>query len=215
MNIQHHPDPATLMSYAAGSLPEPLAAVVACHLALCPACRSDMAWLDEAGAALIDKLPQIAVTSAAPPLPSDPVDMRPSAEARALPSRGDVPAPLVALVGARLDAVAWKRMAPGIWHKPLPLSDGATGDLRLIKVAPGVTLPEHGHGGQEMTLLLDGAYTDAIGRFARGDVADLDEDTEHQPVADADAGCICLIAAVKPARYKGWIARMLQPLVGI
>jgi putative transcriptional regulator len=216
MSIQHHPDPATLMSYAAGSLPEPLAAVVACHNALCPVCRADMAWLDEAGAALVDALPRIAVGTPAPTVPSTDASAPRAATASSSPAAGgDVPAPLVARVGTRLDAVAWKRLAPGIWHWPLPLSPGVSGDLRLIKVAPGLTMPEHGHGGQEMTLLLAGAYTDRVGRFARGDVSDLDADTEHQPVADADAGCICLIASEKPARYKGWIARLLQPLVGI
>ena len=32
--IMRHPDPATLMSFAAGSLPEPLAAVMAAHLSI-------------------------------------------------------------------------------------------------------------------------------------------------------------------------------------
>ena len=38
--------------------------------------------------------------------------------------------------------------------------------------------------GQEMTLILRGAYRDQIGRFAPGDVADLDEGIEHQPVIE-------------------------------
>ena len=40
--ISHHPDAATLMSYAAGSLPEPLAAVIAAHASGCTACQREM-----------------------------------------------------------------------------------------------------------------------------------------------------------------------------
>lgn len=213
MTIHHHPDPATLMSYAAGTLDEPLSAVVACHAAACAQCRREISWLETLGSALIDALPAPKGSAAAvPPLSAScPVVAGTTPPTAA----GDVPAPLVHLVGTQLDAIAWKRLAPGIWHRPLPLSKGVAGDLRLIKVEPGLHLPEHGHAGQEMTLLLRGAYVDEVGRFATGDVADLDEDIEHRPVADAEAGCICLIASVKPARYKGWLPRLLQPFVGV
>lgn len=218
MTVHHHPDPSTLMSYAAGSLPEALAAVVSCHIAMCPECRAEVNWLEEAGGALLDALAGERVSSAAPDVADElavavRADARPRITASA-PS-GNVPAPLVALVGPDLDAIRWRRLAPGIWHKKLPLSKAGGGDLRLIKVAPGLKLPEHGHGGQELTLLLHGAYSDCFGRYGRGDIADLDEEVEHQPVADPVEGCICLIAVVKPSRYKGWMARLLQPLVGV
>ena len=51
--IMRHPDAATLMSFAAGSLAEPLAAVVAAHVAMCAACRADVADLELLGAALL------------------------------------------------------------------------------------------------------------------------------------------------------------------
>lgn len=218
MIVHHHPDPSTLMSYAAGSLPEALAAVVSCHIAMCPECRAEVNWLEEAGGALLDGLDGERVTSGAPDIGDAAAlavraDPRPRSSA-SVPS-GNVPAPLVALVGPDLDAVKWRRLAPGLWHKKLPLSKGGQGDLRLIKVAPGLKLPEHGHGGQELTLLLQGAYSDCFGRYGRGDIADLDEEVEHQPVADPRDGCICLIGIVKPSRYKGWMARLLQPLVGV
>ena len=76
-------------------------------------------------------------------------------------------------------------------------------------------MPEHGHGGAELTLVLRGAFHDETGRYARGDVADLDETVEHQPVVtDAGGDCICLIASEKPERFHGLVARLLQPLRG-
>lgn len=66
-----------------------------------------------------------------------------------------------------------------------------------------------------MTLVLRGSYTDSTGHYAAGDVADLADDVEHAPIADAKEGCICLIASEKPARFKGLLARMMQPLAGL
>jgi putative transcriptional regulator len=76
-------------------------------------------------------------------------------------------------------------------------------------------MPDHGHGGGELTLVLKGAYADETGEYRAGDVQDVDEDVEHTPVADPVAGCVCLIASEKPARFKGWIGKLLQPLTGM
>lgn len=221
MTITHHPDPSTLMSYAAGSLPEPLAAVVAGHVAMCAKCRRDVATLELVGSTLIDRLPREDVHAAASLDERagagllDPLGDGVLADMPAAASRGEVPAPLARLVGNDLDQVPWRRLGYGVWHCPLPLSRSVRGDLRLFKVAPGCVMPEHGHGGSEMTLMLRGSYSDEFGRFVAGDVADLDEDVEHQPIADAADGCICLVASVGRARFKSLVARIVQPFTGI
>ena len=76
-------------------------------------------------------------------------------------------------------------------------------------------MPEHGHGGTELTLVIEGAYGDDTGRYGRGDVQEVDGSIEHQPVADAELGCICLIASEQPARFKTLIARLVQPWTGM
>ncbi len=215
MAITHHADDSTLMSYAAGTLPEALSAVVAAHVAMCTDCRRELATLDELGAILLADLPGQATVMPLPrqpavePAPCSAIVRKPSAAA------GTIPAPLTRLVGKDLDAIAWKRLGLGVWHLPLPLSANATGDLRLIKVAPGQIMPDHGHGGAELALILAGSYTDSIGHFGHGDLADLDDAVEHQPIADREAGCICLIASEHPARFKGLFARLVQPFVGL
>ncbi len=128
---------------------------------------------------------------------------------------GDVPLPLRKLIGDSFDAAPWRRIGPGIRHIRLPLSPSVKGDLRLLRVAPGRKVPDHGHGGAELTLVLKGAYDDVVGHFSRGDVADLDVDIEHQPVASPGEECICLVAAEHKAKFKSIIGRIIQPLVGM
>ena len=38
---------------------------------------------------------------------------------------------------------------------------------RLLRIPAGKPVPEHGHGGQEMTLVLRGAFEDHLGLSAR------------------------------------------------
>ena len=217
MPITHHADDATMMSYAAGTLPEALSAVVASHMAMCQRCRIELAGMEQLGAVLLAGLS---------PSPVGPMPARPSAAAGldrdegdhvldAIERAGDIPAPLSRIVGSDLSSVQWKRLGLGVWHMPLPLSQGAKGDLRLIKVAPGQAMPEHGHGGSELSLILAGSYTDEIGRFGVGDIADLDDEVAHKPMADRETGCICLIASEEKARFKGLFARIVQPFVGL
>ena len=95
------------------------------------------------------------------------------------------------------------------------MSPDANSQLRLLRIAKGRNVPEHGHNGQELTLILRGAYQDEIGHFKAGDVADLDEHIEHQPRVVSDEDCICLVALEAPTRFKGWVSRAMQPFVGI
>ena len=210
MKITHHLDDATLMSCAAGSQPEAMAAVVTSHLAVCPRCRAELKGHSLIGEALFESLKPEPVSRGAPL-----AGVRMDAGAVRAADEAEMPEALAAALEGRFDDVPWRRAAPGIWHYPIELSEGAKGDLRLIKVAPGVKLPEHGHGGSELTLVLDGAYRDEFGTFRRGDVADLGDDVEHRPVADPELGCICLAASDAKPRFTGMFARLLQPLAGL
>jgi putative transcriptional regulator len=90
-----------------------------------------------------------------------------------------------------------------VWQHRLELSPGAQGELYFIKLAPGFRLPLHGHTGAELTVVLTGAFTDASGEFRRGDMQDIDNSIEHQPLGDREEGCICLVAAEGPYLLKG------------
>jgi putative transcriptional regulator len=209
--ITHHLDEATLMSFAAGSLSEALSAVVATHLAVCTACACEARRMETIGSALFSGLASANLDGPVPvmALRRSEADGTPPV---AVTGSSEVPAPLARLIGADLDRVPWRRLGLGVWHHKLPSS---AGDLRLLKVAAGRRMPEHGHGGSELTLMLRGSYTDVTGTYRPGDVADLDDSIEHSPIADPETGCICLIASEHPAHFKGLLPRLVQPLTGM
>jgi putative transcriptional regulator len=201
MTITHHLDDATLMSFSAGALPAALAAVAAAHVDACTRCRREMAALEQVGAALLSGLSPVALASGQPPLPSGPRQPREPA-VRA--------SPLAGLLGGDLEGVPWRWIGPGVWDHRLPLV--GAGKLRLIKAGPGRSLPEHGHVGAEMTLVLRGSFRDEAGRYLRGDVAEADESMPHQPVNDAEGDCICLVGSEQPEQFSGLLARQWQRL---
>jgi putative transcriptional regulator len=209
MSITHHPDDSTLLSYAAGSLPAALAVIVAAHVSVCPRCRDEVATMELLGGALLADLPGAALERSEPGMPE--VERRRPVTPPAIGS-AEVPAPLAHLVGNDLDALRWRWVSPGSWLRRVPVVGG--GMLHLFKCAPSVTLPEHGHEGSEITMVLRGTLSDITGRYGPGDVCDLDDSVEHIPLAGAE-GCICAVAQDLPVRFRSLLVRLARPWHGM
>ena len=216
MSIEHHPDIATLMAFSAGTLDGPYATVVATHLAMSEGGRETLRGIDTIGGALLAAEPVAEMSAGAldrlmGALGGEKIEVVPHDE------RGDdgLPLPLRSHLPGGLEAVRWKWTGPGVATADLAWSDDGKSRLMLLRVAGGRRVPEHGHGGQELTLILQGAYRDRFGVFAKGDIADHDEDVEHQPIAEPGEDCICLVAVDAKLTFRGRLMRALQPLFGI
>ncbi|EXJ13070.1 MULTISPECIES: ChrR family anti-sigma-E factor [Nitrincola] len=216
MNISHHFDDATLMAYASGSLPQGMALLVACHLHWCPHCRQRLAEAEAIGGALLAQIEPMSLKADALKSVMDRLDLEeeiPLPQIRPVQTATDLPAPLHHYLQTNLDHLPWKRLGYGVHHIDLNLK--GPGATRLLKIAPGVSVPHHTHAGNELTLILRGSYTDEFGRFSAGDVADLDGEVKHQPIVDTDQDCICLIATDAPLKFTGLMGRLVQPFIGL
>ncbi len=109
-------------------------------------------------------------------------------------------------------AIRWKKMLPGMAYLPLSFSDDSL-SVYMLKVAPGIKTPRHRHPGMELTLVLDGAFHDENGHYAAGDLIILQDDHDHQPIADDRQGCICIVASDHPAHFTGTLTRFLNFLM--
>ncbi|MFC6669169.1 ChrR family anti-sigma-E factor [Marinobacterium aestuariivivens] len=219
MNIRHHLDDATLMAYAAGSLVPGMALLVACHLERCPQCRERLLQAEAVGGALLEVLEPVALEDSGDALARvlerlDSEMPEPAPVARGAARRDpDMPSALAERLQGSLDGLQWRSLAPGV--KQVDLHLGGPGATRLLRIAPGVSVPHHGHRGSELTLVLRGSYNDELGRFRAGDVADLDLEVSHQPLNDTDEDCICLIATDAPLKFSGLMGRLVQPFIGM
>lgn len=221
MSPRHHLDPTTLISYAAGALPPEMAAIAALHFAACGHCRNLLRDAEQIGGALVEKqLPvwpeadartrreaMLQALDATVAAPVAPVQAPPPVDPDALPKV------LQPFFGKTFSALKWRWMGPGAHYVRAIGPTGVT--LLLLRIGPGKRMPVHGHQGAELTQILQGAYDDALGHFQAGDAADLDAETEHQPITSPGTACICVSALDQPLRFPGWLARKLQPVFGI
>lgn len=219
MSIQHHPDDELLVGYASGELAEAWSVLIATHTALCPSCRNKVRAAEAVGGALVAEAEPVEMT----------VDALEATLARATtpeksPERAPVelsqgarpvlPQPLRDYAGGDLESLRWKRLGHGAYHIPLVSGRGAP-TARLIRIPAGNPVPEHGHNGLELTMVLQGSFMDGDVEFSAGDVETADSDLEHQPVATAGQDCICLAVTDAPLRFRGPVARLVQPFIGI
>ena len=224
MKIQHHLDDATLMKFASGNLNEALAAVVSAHISLCDTCQEKLNELNMVGGVLLESAEPCDINPETLEnldiefermMAQASVEEKPELKPRVQEEdTNTLPVDIRNLVNADFDELNWKFLAPGIQTYKLPISE-SNGDLRLLKIKPGYALPEHGHDGSELTLVLKGSYSDKFGQFCRGDIADLDHEVEHQPIVDEGEECICLAATDKPLKFKGIVPKLLQPFIGM
>ncbi|OOV87216.1 ChrR family anti-sigma-E factor [Oceanospirillum linum] len=217
---KHHPDDATLLSYASGSLSAGSRMLLQCHLACCEHCRQRVAEAEAVGGGLLDGLPQASMNTGVDDIFAklDLLDSDPISQSEELPvKRPDWLPEWAEPIAKWLETDQnWQRLAPGISQikldQPEFCQDKA---VRLLKISPGTCMPSHGHNGSELTLILSGSYCDETGRLCAGDVADLDPDIKHQPIADRDQDCICLIVTDAPLKFDGWIPKLMQPFFGL
>jgi putative transcriptional regulator len=217
MTIRHHPTRTLLIAYASGTTSEAEALAISTHMAFCPECRAAAKAAEAIGGALLDSVARSPMSTGALMSVLARLDEggeetpSPGSVSSAVPS--GLPRGLASYVSEALTRSDWRMMAPGI--KQLPLHVSGRGKAWLLKLKPGTVLPEHTHRGTELTLLLSGSYTDEIGHFARGDMAELDDAVTHRPVVDQGETCIALVITEAPLKFHGWMARLAQPLIGI
>jgi putative transcriptional regulator len=213
-SITHHLTDDILMAYSAGALPEAFSLIVATHVSLCDECRARLGSYDALGGEVLAATEAVAVAPGSLTATLERIRATPAATAAPAPRRGGVfPAPLQDYVGGDVEAVKWRAVGMGVRQAILPVGKGAT--VRLLHIPAGGAMPDHGHKGREMTLVLQGAFRDAGGRYGRGDVEMADDDVQHTPVAEAGADCICLAATEAPLRFRNLLPRLAQPFFRI
>jgi putative transcriptional regulator len=219
MTHKHHPQADTLICYVAGTLPNAISCVVACHLSLCGDCADHVRRLGLVGGLMLKNLEADAAgdafTERVAALWS--AERLPPSELRHQPALNIddplLPRPLARYLGMSGGEIPWKRVVKGVRQYWLKLPRGS-GQIRLLRLTPGKLLLEHSHTGMELTLVLQGIYGDHTGDYVRGDVIEWTEGTLHQPRASGDEECVCLIASERTPHFSRLVARLLRPIMG-
>jgi len=203
------------MGYAAGTLPEAFNLVVATHITMCDDCRAALAEYDAVGGEVMLDAEPVAVAEDALAATLAMIEAGTGAPTPApIRTKNSIfPGPLQDYVSGDLDSLKWRKVGGGVSQLVLKTSKDAS--VRLLRIPAGTAVPDHGHRGTELTLVLQGAFTDEEDRFGAGDVEIANEDLHHTPVAEQGMDCICLAATDAPLRFNGLVPRIAQRFIGI
>ncbi len=217
----HHPAEELLANYAAGDMAEAPALVVATHLALCPGCRRHVADYEALGGELLTELKSEALAEGSLSRTLARLDRaeetapRSAATGSARPAAGEhgmLPQPLRDYLSqAWTDKAVWRKALPGL--RTLKLK-AAGAKVWMMELQPGKPIPHHGHTGQELVLVLSGGYHDGPTGYGPGDVHMSGPQTIHEPVADQDGPCLCLVMVEGSIRPRSLVGRVFARLLG-
>ncbi|MGF1612085.1 MAG: ChrR family anti-sigma-E factor [Kiloniellales bacterium] len=211
---RHHPSNELLLAYAAGNSAEAVSLVVATHLALCPACRAEVAHLEALGGAVVEGL-------SPSPLPAELLQRIMSRidgadeghdgsgadrnAAPVVPNDDDrLPQPLRSYLDWPLDQLPWQSLGPV--SAVALVGDKAGPQAHLLRVESGTTIPWHSHAGLELVLILAGGMRDEVNCYRRGDVSQADSSVTHEQVTEPDEDCLCLLATDGPFTLTDLVA---------
>jgi putative transcriptional regulator len=214
-----------LLAYAAGNLGTHESLVVATLLALNENARQKVARYEALGGRVLEEESPVVMQGACLDRLMQRIETSASAHCPPAPPRhADIPDPLFSLLCAcdaggagvwRRDGVVERmalRVAPA--ERTAARASPARRHLFLMKIPPHRAVAAHRHSGVEVTLVLEGDYSDAFGHYKKGDIAVIDgPQLVHTPVAGA-RGCLCLVLTHGPLRFVTPVGRALAAFFG-
>ncbi|QFU76350.1 transcriptional regulator [Halioglobus maricola] len=211
---KHHPDARLLNEYASGTLPLAQSACISLHLNYCEQCKRTQQRLQQMGAALFEDLSPQQVDDSLLNTVMARLDQEPEPLRYAPPADTEdgYPSLVQRLMQRDYEDLEWQRI-----NSNLRISRLRTGDVdnefALYHIKAGGTIPLHTHKGNELTLVLEGGFSDDEGHYTQGDFLFRDASQQHSPTADQDGDCICIGVLDAPIKFTEWKYRALNPFL--
>jgi putative transcriptional regulator len=213
--VKYHPDVRFLTDYTAGSLPRSQALCVAAHLHFCTACKARVRELAELGSELFDQQQPLPLEPSAFDRLMDRIGDRvvsaPAPPASTPVQRDGLPRAITRLCKGDVESLGWRRIGNHFRHAALKLGDPQR-ETTIFHIKAGGAVPHHRHGGDEITVVLKGSFSDHEDKYNVGDFIVRTQGEEHRPVASQNEDCLCLSTLDAPIQMSNWVLRLLMPL---
>jgi len=207
-----HPQPELLAEYAAGSLSLAQSACITAHLNYCEDCCRAQGQLQHVGAALFEAQDAEPVGECVLNRVLARLDEQPPLSYARTGSGEGTPALLQRLMKGDFSDLPWRKLTDALRISYLKTGDPNC-EFALYRIKAGREIPDHGHHGTEMTLVLEGGFSDDRGTYHPGDFIVRHADEQHAPRALPDEDCICLAVLDAPLRFTDWKYRWMNPFL--
>ena len=216
--INHHPKFELIQAYVNGDLPASIAAGVNIHIGLCTECQQLVSQLTEQVAEISFEQEQ-----------TESVELQDLSMLDSIFDLEQIMNQPQVVVEDKQDnkQVVFKDNNFELPHVLSNMNIGGTTNLgklarsrvlldegeihtSLLHIEPGGSVPEHTHNGFEITILLDGSFSDESGEYVKGDFIMLDGEHKHQPVSED--GCLCYTVVNDSLHFTQGINKLLNPI---
>jgi len=218
-DVRLHPNTNLLLDYSSGGLSPAQAIAISAHLFYCPHCQAKAGTLNEIGGSLLADCQPISVSSSCRASVMSLLDAADDGEEVQPPQTNqeialdprwrDMP-PLVKRLHSK--GVDWRRLSSSLKVARLAVGERQF-ELALHQIKAGGKAPAHDHRGLEITVVLQGSFSDDEGVYHQGDYITREPGHIHMPVATANRECICLSVLEAPIRLVGGVSRLLNPFL--
>lgn len=232
--IKHHPSFELIQSFVSGDLPASLAAGIAIHADMCPQCQKQIAQLTEQVAEanfeqnflhkfVVDDGDLAGVEECLNELDDDLSDLLFDDMISDITENDDI-APTVEVTPTIIEMKGHQYTLPktisrvdfgkttqiGKLARARAQLDEGEIHTSLLHIDPGGSVPEHTHNGFELTVLLEGSFSDEKGEYVKGDFIMLDKRHQHHPMSEN--GCLCYTVANDSLHFTQGINKLLNPI---
>ena len=218
--MKYHPDIELLLKYSTGQLAPALSIAISIHQQQCEICRNRIKDLEAIGGETLESLPSDEISLQTKKVSEDealallmsqvesiPQDQQPSDYEECAVANNDIDL-LEKLSKRQFETFTWKKVTPSISKADIEVAEDDF-KVELLKFDANAKIPQHTHEGQEFTLVLEGDFSDSLGKYESGEFIVQDKSVEHQPVAGSQ-GCVCLAITTAPLKFTGILGPVLN-----
>lgn len=108
----------------------------------------------------------------------------------------------------------WQKLSNALRSARL-LTGQNTYEVAFHKISKGGKVIEHDHRGLEVTLVLEGSFSDEEGIYSPGDFIVKAPGQAHRPTASQNQDCLCLSVCEAPVKVTGLLGKLINPFLGI
>ena len=211
----YHPDTRLLNEYTSGTLPLAQSVCVSLHLNYCHQCRRAHQRLQQLGSALFEEMAPQQVDDSLLRTVMSRLDAEPQPLSYQTMPADNTPPPLIQrLMSGDYEDLGWEKVTSDVRISRLRTGD-VDNEFALYHIGAGASIPRHTHKGTELTLVLEGGFSDEEGHYEVGDFIMRDAEHQHSPTATRDRDCICIGVLDAPIKFTDWKYRVVNPFLKI
>ncbi|WP_196160126.1 ChrR family anti-sigma-E factor [Reinekea sp. G2M2-21] len=210
-----HPSSDQLIEYSSGSGSTALSIAISTHLHFCADCRHHVNEIESTAAVVFEQQQALSLSTGSFDSLMAKIKQAPQVPAvqeRVAKSPTRFPPVIEKLIKRDTESLTWQKPMKNLRVSRL-LKDETGMILGLHHMTSGGRVPHHTHRGNEISVVIEGGFSDEMGSYGPGDFIHLSKEHFHSPQADADGDCWLLSIVEAPVKITGPLGWIVNPFL--